>query len=67
MWKCDQEGRETTRCDLLHAYTALFLLYISQRKLIANYPNISMIIFQALSKQMWPKQYLEERRWYYVS
>lgn len=46
--KCDQEGRETTHCDLHRAYTALFLLYIHQWELIANYPNISMIIFQAL-------------------
>lgn len=42
-----KEGRRHT--DLLHAHTALFLLYISQWKLIANYPNISLIIFQALS------------------
>lgn len=28
--------------------SSVFLLYISQWKLIANYPNISMIIFQAL-------------------
>lgn len=48
LWKCDQGGRGTTYCDLLHAYAALFLLYLSQWKLIANYPNISMIIFQAL-------------------
>lgn len=48
MWKCDEEGKGTIHSELLHAYAALFLLYISQWKLIANYPNISMIIFQAL-------------------